>query len=64
MEGFKPKFFISYTLSSDDYIMKVSQFVNSLVSDGVDVLFDQYEMKPGKSLNNYMEKCVSDPSVH
>lgn len=63
MEEFKPKVFISYTWSSDDYIMKVSQFVNRLVSDGVDVLFDQYEMKPGKSLNNYMEKCVSDSSV-
>lgn len=63
MEAFKPKVFISYTWSNDDYIIKVSQFVNRLVSDGVNVLFDQYEMKPGKSLNNYMEKCVIDPTV-
>lgn len=63
MEDFKPKVFISYTWSNNDYIAKVTQFVNRLVGDGVDVLFDQYEMKPGKSLNNYMEKSVHDPSV-
>ena len=63
MDDFKPKVFISYTWSNNDYIKKVTQFVNRLVGDGVDVLFDQYEMKPGKSLNNYMEKSVHDPSV-
>jgi len=63
MEEFKPKVFISYSWTNDEYIAKVADFAKRLIQDGVDVLFDQFEMKPGKSLNNYMEKCVNDPTV-
>ena len=63
MEEFKPKVFVSYAWTNNDYIMKVTHFVYRLISDGVDVLFDQFEMSPGKSLNNYMESCVKDPSI-
>ena len=63
MEEFKPKVFISYTWTNNEYINKVADFAKRLIQDGIDVLFDQFEMKPGKSLNNYMEKCVNDPTV-
>lgn len=63
MDEFKPKVFISYSWTNNDYVLKVTNFVNRLVADGVDVLFDQYEIKPGKSLNNYMERCVKDPTI-
>ena len=58
-----PKVFISYAWTSDTYVNKVAAFANSLMRNGIDVLFDKFEMKPGHELNHFMEKSVKDPTV-
>lgn len=58
-----PKVFISYCWSNEKYIDKVVEFAQRLRSDGVDVLLDQFHMKLGNDTNDFMEKCVKDPSV-
>ena len=63
MSEIKPKVFISYAWTSDEYTRKVYDFVKRLRNDGIETLFDQFDLKPGNSLHNYMEKCVSDPTV-
>lgn len=63
MTEFLPKVFISYAWTSEEYTKKIYDFVRRLRNDGVETLFDQFDLKPGNSLHNYMEKCVSDPSV-
>lgn len=59
----KPKVFISYAWTSDAYVNKVAAFASSLISIGIEVLFDKFEMKPGNELNDFMEKSVKDTSV-
>ena len=63
MADVTPKIFISYAWTSDEYTSKVYDFVKRLRSDGIETLFDQFDLKPGNSLHNYMEKCVSDKTV-
>lgn len=63
MSEIKPKVFISYAWTSDEYTLKVYDFVKRLRNDGIETLFDQFDLKPGNSLHNYMEKCVSDSTV-
>ena len=38
----KPKVFISYAWSSEEYKQKVLSFADQLIHDGVDVLLDRY----------------------
>jgi hypothetical protein len=58
-----PKVFISYAWTSESYTEKVINLARRLMSDGIDVLLDKFEMTPGKELHNFMEKCVKDPTV-
>lgn len=58
-----PKVFISYWWSNEKYIDRVVEFAQRLRTDGVYVLFDQFHMKLGNDTNDFMEKCVKDPSV-
>lgn len=59
----QPKVFISYAWTSNEYTNRVDDFANRLISDGIDVLFDKFEMTPGKELIDFMEKSVKEPSV-
>ena len=59
----KPKVFISYCWSNQKYIDRVVDFSQRLVGDGVDVVLDQFQMRLGNDMNNFMEKCVKDPSI-
>ncbi len=63
MQEIKPKVFISYAWTNDEYTNRVASFVKRLRSDGIDTLFDQFDLQAGNSLNHFMEKCVSDPSI-
>lgn len=58
-----PKIFISYCWSDDDYIVKVVDFAKRLRSDGINVVLDQFQMKLGNDMNNFMEKCVTDSTI-
>lgn len=58
-----PKIFISYCWSNDVYIDKVVDFAKRLRSDGINVILDQFQMKLGNDMNNFMEKCVNDSTI-
>lgn len=59
----KPKVFISYAWGSDEYQNKVLAFVTQLRSDGIDTVFDKWDLVEGNNTYAFMEKCVTDPSV-
>lgn len=58
-----PKVFISYAWGSDEYQNKVLAFVSQLRSDGIDTIFDKWDLTEGNDTYAFMEKCVNDPSV-
>lgn len=59
----QPKVFISYSWTSEEYIKRVFNLVNSLIKSGVEVVFDQYDLEEGADLNSYMERAVRDESI-
>ena len=59
----KPKIFISYAWGSEEYQNKVLSFATSLVQDGIDVLFDKWNLKEGNDTYAFMERSVTDPDV-
>jgi hypothetical protein len=58
------KVFISYSWSSEEHQQWVQELAERLVSDGVDVFLDRWELREGHDVNVYMEKMVTDPDVH
>ena len=58
-----PKVFISYCGSNEEYINKVVDFAKRLRSNGIDVVLDQFQMKLGNDMNNFMEKCINDKTI-
>lgn len=52
--------FISYSRVKSDYVRTI---VDRLCGDGVQVLFDQYDLKHGNHLTPYMEQAVNNPDV-
>lgn len=58
-----PKVFISYCWTNNKYVEKVVKFARSLREDGIDVKLDQFHLKPGNDVNDFMEKCITDPSI-
>ena len=52
--------FISYSRVKSDYVRSI---VERLCSNGVQVLFDQYDLKHGDHLTPYMEQSVNNPDV-
>ncbi len=58
-----PKIFISYAWGDEEYQNQVLSFASELVSDGVDVVFDKWDLTEGNDTYAFMEKCASDPSI-
>ena len=58
-----PKVFISYAWADKDYQDLVLSFASQLVHDGVDVIFDKWDLSEGNDTYAFMEKCATDPSV-
>ncbi len=58
-----PKVFISYAWSNEEYKEKVLELAKKLKNDGVEILIDRWDLKPGNDMYSFMEKSVSDPSV-
>lgn len=58
-----PKIFISYAWGDEEYQNQVLSFASQLVSDGVDVVFDKWDLTEGNDTYAFMEKCASDPSI-
>ena len=54
------KVFISYAWGSSDLVLSLAQ---RLVSHGVDVVLDKWDLKEGQDKYAFMERCVSDPEI-
>lgn len=55
-----PKIFISYSWSSDALVVPLAQ---RLVSHGVEVVLDKWDLKEGQDKYAFMEQCVNDPDI-
>ena len=55
-----PKVFISYSWSSDWLVLPLAE---RLVSHGVDVILDKWDLKEGQDKYAFMEQCVNNPDV-
>jgi hypothetical protein len=55
-----PKVFISYSWSNSDRVLDLAQ---RLMSDGIDVVLDVWELKEGQDKYAFMERSVTDESI-
>ncbi len=55
--------FISYSWDPNHFDKKVEDIVARLLKNGVDVIFDKYDCKPGNDVYKFMEDSVNNPSV-
>ncbi|HKR17058.1 toll/interleukin-1 receptor domain-containing protein [Rhizorhapis sp.] len=55
--------FISYSWSSLAHEAWVMRLASRLVEDGVDVILDKWNLKPGHDAHAFMEQMVTDQSV-
>lgn len=62
-KGAAPKAFISYSWSSPEHQKWVLDLAERLVSDGVDVVLDKYELREGQDKYAFMERMVTDEHV-
>lgn len=58
-----PRVFISYSWSTPAHQEEVHQIAKHLMQEGVDVVFDRWDLKEGQDKNAFMEKMVADPTV-
>jgi len=58
-----PKVFISYSWSSPGHQALVQNWAEQLISNGVDVVLDIYDLKEGHDKYAFMERMVTDNSV-
>lgn len=58
-----PKVFISYAWGSQEHDDKVIALATNLKGDGVDVVFDKWQLKEGNDTFSFMEKSVLDETI-
>lgn len=58
-----PKVFISYAWGSQEHDGKVIALATDLKTDGVEVVFDKWQLKEGNDTISFMEKSVLDESI-
>ncbi len=59
----EPKLFISYSWSGPDHEAWVLRLAEDLISQGVQVALDKWDLQPGHDANAFMESMITDPSV-
>lgn len=59
----QPKVFISYSWSSEEHKARIRGWADRLLSDGIDVILDIFELKEGDDKHAFMERMVTDKSV-
>jgi hypothetical protein len=62
-EQHTPRAFISYAWSSPTHESWVLNLATRLREDGVDVILDKWDLKPGHDAHKFMEQMVTDPKV-
>lgn len=55
--------FVSYSWDPDHFDKKVEDIVGRLLKNGVDVIFDKYDCKPGNNVYKFMEDSVKNVDV-
>lgn len=55
--------FISYSWTSEEHRQWVLELANRLRSHGIDVLLDQWHLRPGQDKYAFMERMVTDSAV-
>lgn len=63
MSEIQPKVFISYSWSNRQHKDRVREWAERLITDGVQVVMDVFDLKEGDDKNAYMERMVTDESV-
>ncbi len=58
-----PKVFISYSWSTPKHQQQVIQWAERLVSDGVEVILDVFDLKEGHDKFHFMEQMIVNPAV-
>jgi len=58
-----PKIFISYSWTNPKHEEKVINLAERLVSDGVEVIIDKWDLKEGQDMFNFMETMVKSDDV-
>lgn len=58
-----PKVFISYSWTSEEYKQTVIELATQLCHDGVIVVLDVWDLKPGHNKYAFMEQSVTDSSI-
>ena len=54
-----PSIFISYSQEDEEHKKWVKQLAGRLLSDGIEVTVDQYDLKLGDRLPQFMEQSIS-----
>lgn len=57
------KVFISYSWSNEEHKEKVIRLAEELVHLGIDVVLDEWDLKPGQDKFEFMEQIVTDSSL-
>ena len=57
------KIFISYSQTNPNHQDWTIRLANRLRNDGVDVVLDKWDLKPGQDLHKFMESMVSDIAI-
>lgn len=63
MQVATPKVFISYAWTNDAHVNWVTDLATRLQSDGIEVVFDQWDLKRGHDKYAFMERMVTDQTV-
>lgn len=58
-----PKAFISYSWTSDEYADWVKSLAEKLRDNGVDVILDRWDLRPGQDKYVFMEQMVTNPEI-
>lgn len=59
----QPRAFLSYAWSGPAQRARVKTFADRLLGNGIDVVLDIYDNRPGHDLSAFMERTVTDASV-
>lgn len=63
MADSQPRVLISYSWTSEAYQREAVRLAERLVSDGVDVVIDVWDLHLGHDKYAYMERCVTDKTI-